>query len=415
MWSWKAGGSKGTFNVDDVGYANASDVNMNAGALNSSAYNQSSVWTNDLTGTPYPGQTLSRLFDGTTSTGLIPNNGTSITFSPTGFSSISKLRIYGYSYTGNANGIRVNGNDYTSLFTTGGGYSSSSKWVTIPETHLSSVEWSINSNGLENGHLGGIEVDGKLLVDSGVTPTNIPSVANTGCSVGTKQGFSITKFTTGSGTSGGATIAHGLNSKPDMYMYKPISTSGEWVVVHNANYNRFAYLNDTVNFRTIGSQGGGTAADPTDKLLTLYDLGVTLASKEYICYAWSNIPGVQKFGRYEGTGVAGNYVNLGFRPALLWIKSFDTTSIQNWGIIDSTRSYANPGNHTLATNLSNAESYFGGGESVYGSSNKIDLLSDGFALREASGFGNTSGITFIYCAWAEAPQFNLYGGQSNAR
>jgi hypothetical protein len=124
---------------------------------------------------------------------------------------------------------------------------------------------------------------------------------------------------------------------------------------------------------------------------------------------------VQKFGRYEGTGVAGNYVNLGFRPALLWIKSFDTTSIQNWGIIDSTRSYANPGNHTLATNLSNAESYFGGGESVYGSSNKIDLLSDGFALRETSGFGNTSGITFIYCAWAEAPQFNLYGGQSNAR
>ena len=34
-WSWKAGGNKGTFNVDDVGYASASDVNMNVGALNS--------------------------------------------------------------------------------------------------------------------------------------------------------------------------------------------------------------------------------------------------------------------------------------------------------------------------------------------------------------------------------------------
>ena len=31
------GGMDNTFNIDDVGYANASDVNMNAGALNSSA------------------------------------------------------------------------------------------------------------------------------------------------------------------------------------------------------------------------------------------------------------------------------------------------------------------------------------------------------------------------------------------
>ena len=35
-WSWKAGGNKGTFNVDDVGYSSASSVGMNVGALNSS-------------------------------------------------------------------------------------------------------------------------------------------------------------------------------------------------------------------------------------------------------------------------------------------------------------------------------------------------------------------------------------------
>ena len=28
------GGNKNTFNIDDVGYANASDVNMNVGGLN---------------------------------------------------------------------------------------------------------------------------------------------------------------------------------------------------------------------------------------------------------------------------------------------------------------------------------------------------------------------------------------------
>ena len=47
-----------------------------------------------------------------------------------------------------------------------------------------------------------------------------------------------------------------------------------------------------------------------------------------------NVP-YQKFGTYEGSGVAGNYVHLGFRPALIWIKNVDSTSINNWGIIDS--------------------------------------------------------------------------------
>ena len=40
MWDGvgEPGGSKNTFNVDDVGYANASDVNMSVGALNVSLF-----------------------------------------------------------------------------------------------------------------------------------------------------------------------------------------------------------------------------------------------------------------------------------------------------------------------------------------------------------------------------------------
>ena len=48
-WTWKAGGDKNTFNVDGVGYSNASDVNMNAGALNNTLYDQSQRWRNYLT------------------------------------------------------------------------------------------------------------------------------------------------------------------------------------------------------------------------------------------------------------------------------------------------------------------------------------------------------------------------------
>ena len=46
--------------------------------------------------------------------------------------------------------------------------------------------------------------------------------------------------------------------------------------------------------------------------------------------------------------------------------------------------------------------------------NNVDILSNGFKLRDQSGARNASG-TFIYAAWAEAPSFNLYGAQSNAR
>ena len=39
-------------------------------------------------------------------------------------------------------------------------------------------------------YMEGMEIDGKLLVDDNIT-VNSPSIAPTGCSVGTKQGFSI--------------------------------------------------------------------------------------------------------------------------------------------------------------------------------------------------------------------------------
>ena len=398
-WTWKAGGDKNTFNIDDVGYANASDVNMSVGALNSSVYNQSSVWTNDLTGTPYPSQTLSRLFDGTTSTGLIPNNGTSITFSPTGFSSISKLRIYGYSYTGNANGIRVNGNDYTNLFNTGGNYGGSSKWVTIPETHLSSIEWSINSNGLENGHLGAIEVDGKMLVDSGLTPANVPSIVPTGCSVNTKSKFGIYTYT-GSG-SGGGTLSHGLEGTPGLVIYKKRNSSSSWQVYHQSLggtvYNTLD--EDVGDYTSDSTRFGGT--NPTASTITLGTHAN--GAEDVILYAWCDVPGLQKFGKWTGINNAnGTFVELGFRPALVIAKESSATgSGAQWFMLDSSRNTYNPLNNILDANRGDGERQ----GVIY------DFLSNGFKIRTSF----NSGGTFIYMAWAEAPTVNLYGAQSNAR
>jgi hypothetical protein len=46
---------------------------------------------------------------------------------------------------------------------------------------------------------------------------------------------------------------------------------------------------------------------------------------------------------------------------------------------------------------------------------QIDCLSNGFKIRNTGGNVNGSGNTYIYAAFAEAPTFNLYGAQANAR
>ena len=84
---------------------------MNVGVLNSSAYNTSDKWSDDVSGDTYGGASMpkSKLFNGALDNNVIANSGTTLTFSPSGLSSISSLRMYGSSYTRNANGIVING------------------------------------------------------------------------------------------------------------------------------------------------------------------------------------------------------------------------------------------------------------------------------------------------------------------
>lgn len=89
------------------------------------------------------------------------------------------------------------------------------------------------------------------------------------------------------------------------------------------------------------------------------------------------------------------------------IKS--TFASTNWRIIDTERSKYNPGQEWLLPNSANAEP---------AAERPVDILSNGFKIRVADGGDinySTSALTYIYCAFAETPSFNLYGGQSNAR
>jgi hypothetical protein len=122
-------------------------------------------------------------------------------------------------------------------------------------------------------------------------------------------------------------------------------------------------------------------------------------------YSWHDVPGLQKFGTYEGNGSTdGPFVELGFKPAVLILKNMDDT--ENWYVYDLERSKTNVAYQSLQASQDAAEE-------TGNTNTRVDILSNGFKLRQTNGPNNSH--TYIYMAWAEVPSFNLYGAQSNAR
>ena len=233
------------------------------------------------------------------------------------------------------------------------------------------------------------------------------SITPTGASVGTRQGFSIIKY---SGTGSAATISHGLSSAPQLIISKRIDNStSNWGVYHSSlGPTKVILLNSSNAQVTADTPWNDTS--PTSSVWSVKSSNTTNNSGDnYIAYLWADIPGVQKFGKYAGSGNNnGSVVELGFRPALVWVKSYDTAG-QEWVVWDDKRAPYNEINTFLYLEQNIADN----GD---GADRKVDFLSNGFKFRDgSSGATDYSGRNYIYCAWAEQPEYNLYGGQSNAR
>ena len=407
VWGWKAGGNKNTYNIDDVGYANASDVNMNAGALNSSAYNQSQNWTNLVTfnaggwngnGTaPFDNDPDNSDYGDTTRSG----GG----YATLDISSLTGSRVI--SVTSEQTEVTITHDGGTTTFTPPNTNRLTHTFAAV------SNPTSIKFDGLNSNSqfvLVGVTVDGARLVNSNITPTNVPSIVPDGCSVGTKQGFSIIKW---AGTAAQGTLPHGLTQDPDFIVIKGRdNSSGNWQIWH-----RQFGVGSSVN-RVYFNTTGGQDVSNTNIFKPNPGTGTILLNSgdhyfngafDYIGYAWHDVPGLQKFGSYVGNTAEAPFVELGFRPAILWIKC--VTQNWYWAGFDSQRPVYNPNDgRFIAFNSS-------GGESS-GVHNNIDFLSNGFKIRSTSTNSeptNLNGQTYIYCAWAEAPNINLYGAQANAR
>tara|TARA_R100000406_G_scaffold23945_2_gene15316 strand:+ start:4824 stop:9935 length:5112 start_codon:yes stop_codon:yes gene_type:complete len=408
-WSWKAGGDKNTFNVDDVGYASASNVNMNTGALNSVAFDQSATWSNSLTasnGFISGSYDATKAFNGSTSGNHSgTNSGGTLTFSPNlTIPANSIIEVYSGSAESAYMDITVNGVANNS--TPGGRFVKVSYDGSTTLTSLTVYR----TGGGNSADLRGIRINGKLLVDSGVT-VNAPSIAPAGCSVGTKQGFSIIRYQANS--TAGASIPHGLSQAPNFVLVKALeidgSSNSDWTVFHSSlGGTKAVYLNQQ---NAAGSTGSWNDTEPNAHVITLGTAHVSnLSPNDYIAYAWHDVPGLQKFGKYVGNGTAdGPFVEVGFRPAIIWVKNTSSGST-NWVVFSEVIDDINPAYKRLQQNSTSTENTDTTTNATF------DILSNGFKSRGGDGtFVNTSGNNYIYCAWAEAPSTNLYGAQSNAR
>ena len=111
-----------------------------------------------------------------------------------------------------------------------------------------------------------------------------------------------------------------------------------------------------------------------------------------IYYIWNAVEGYSAFGSYTGNGGSnGPFVALSFRPAFLLIKRSDGTG--TWLLYDNKREGYNFNNDPLYPNLSDVE----------GTTDYIDLLSNGFKVRATHGNINSSTGTYVYAAFAEHP------------
>ena len=196
-------------------------------------------------------------------------------------------------------------------------------------------------------------------------------------------------------------LGHGLGVAPDFFFIKKTNsgTARNWGLYHKnmaaTPQDNYLRLNST-NAVADASTWWRDEAPTSTIIKTGEQADVNQPSDTFVCYAWKEVQGFSKFGQYKGNGDAnGAFVYTGFRPA--WILLKETGATTSWGIWDHKRSTSssNPTDKLILANASDAE--------YSGSSYYLDILSNGFKMRNSDGAWNGSSDHYIYAAFAEHP------------
>jgi len=231
---------------------------------------------------------------------------------------------------------------------------------------------------------------------SGVSNTD-GSITST-VSANTKSGLSIVTYV-GNNTRG-ATIGHGLNNVPEFVMVKNRDDGAEnWACFHKDLAGTFPSIKLNTNDATVTSADGVVirGSEFTSSVISVGENATCNGNgNDMVAYCFHSVEGFSKFSSFVGNGSTdGPFVYTGFRPAFVMVKA-SSTGGEHWNIIDDKRDNFNDGNNNLLyASLSNSE---GSSTPHY-----LDFLSNGIKLSGNVGNWNTSGVTYIYMAFAENP------------
>ena len=270
---------------------------------------------------------------------------------------------------------------------------------TQAETTVTSELSAFDSDGFTLGASDAVNGNTKSYVSwnwlgaNGTASNSDGSVAST-VSANTTAGFSIVTWTSlASGSN--YTVGHGLGSAPAMIILKGRHESNNWMVYHHKNTSApetdYLMLDDTA---ATADYPVWNDTAPTSSVFTCgtwsgFDAGGTM-----VAYCFAEKKGYSKFGKYTGNGQAlrgGPLIYLGFKPAFVLLK--ESSSVENWLLMDNKRLGYNKRNELIFPNLNNAEQ----------AHDRIDLVSNGFKVNDNDGSINQNNETYIYMAFAENP------------
>jgi hypothetical protein len=268
--------------------------------------------------------------------------------------------------------------------------------TTTAETTETTGLTAFGSDGFTTGALAQMNTSAATYVAwnwkaNGAGSSNTAGSITSTLSASTTSGFSVVTYT-GTGTTG--TIGHGLGVAPSMFIVKCRSNATtNWYTYHISIGNTGAVALNLTD-ATITSSSFWNNTSPTSSVFTLSGASGELngSGRTYVAYCFAEVAGYSKFGSYTGNGSTdGPFTYTGFRPAYLMYKRSD--GVQGWYIFDVAR-----GTYNVIGPFLEAQAAFA--ESTYV---LVDLLSNGFKIRESGTGSNASGGTYIYMAFASNP------------
>ena len=216
--------------------------------------------------------------------------------------------------------------------------------------------------------------------------------------------FDIQTYT---GNGSNRTISHNLGAVPTMMVTKVRSTTNQWLVYHKSMGNTETMKWDDTSAATTQTNLWNSTT-PTSSVFSVgTHTGSNLDGGTFVIYLFGDKQGVSKMGSYTGNGNAnGKFVYTGFKPAfLLW--KLTTAAGYGFQLVDSKRNTFNPVNSLLFPYETHAE--------YTNASEDLDLLSNGFKIRNSDRGRNGSGDNYIYMAFAENPFVTSTGVPATAR